>query len=126
MYEPSARINHQVPAKRATWSYFRARCYGEGLSKAAISRFVGTKDGLATERSYTLHTLSRGVLRGLGDTLLRRDPSGIGRASAIVVGLLTTTTGYLVGSTQQQIEEWKQTFMKKSALTTAASIETES
>lgn len=125
LYEPSARINHQVPAKRATWSYFRARCYGEGLSKAAISRFVGAKDGLATERSYTMRTLPRGVLHGLGDAFLRRDPSGIGRASAIVAGLLITSAGYLVGSTQQQMEEWKRTFAKKPAVNTAASIETE-
>lgn len=119
LYEPAARINHQVPAKRATWRYFRSRCYGEGLSKAAIARFVGTKDGLATERSYTLRTLPLGVWHGLGDTFIRRDPSGIARSTAIVVGLLTTTLGYVVGSTQQQIELWKLARSKKMASATA-------
>ena len=124
LYEPAARIKHQVPAKRATWGYFRSRCYGEGLSKAAISRFVGAKDGLSTERSYTLRTLPLGVLRGLSDALLRRDPSGIGRATAIVVGLLTTTSGYVAGSIQQQMALRKQESSKKTAL--AASIKAES
>ena len=124
LYEPTARIHHQIPPVRATWRYFRSRCYGEGLSKAAIARFVGAKDGLSTERSYTLRTLPVGVWRGLSDAVARRDPSGFGRAAAIVGGLLTTTAGYLVGSIQQQIEVWKNSSVKKQALTTA-SIEAE-
>ncbi len=118
LYDPEARIHHQVPVKRATWSYFRSRCYGEGLSKAAIARFVGTRDGLATERSYTMRTLPQGVLRGLGDTLLHRDISGVARSFAIILGLLTTTTGYLVGSTQQQIAQWKRSSTQPQAVAT--------
>jgi GT2 family glycosyltransferase len=125
LYEPAARIHHQVPVKRATWKYFCSRCYGEGLSKAAIARFVGAKDGLATERSYTLRTLPRGVIRGLGDALLRRDLAGIGRASAITLGLFTTAAGYLVGSAQQQLERWRRVTSKEAPLA-AASLEAES
>ncbi len=119
LYEPTARIHHQIPPVRATWRYFRSRCYGEGLSKAAIARFVGAKDGLSTERSYTLRVLPLGVWRGLGDALVRRDPSGLGRADDIVGGLLTTTAGYLVCSIQQQIEVWKNASAEKQALATA-------
>lgn len=96
MYEPAARIHHKVPAARVTWKYFRSRCYAEGLSKALVSTMVGANDGLSSERTYTMKTLPMGVLRGLGDTL-RGDFSGFGRAAAIVIGLLTTVTGYLVG-----------------------------
>jgi glycosyltransferase involved in cell wall biosynthesis len=120
LYEPAGRINHQIPPVRATWRYFRARCYGEGLSKAAIARFVGAKDGLSTERSYTLRTLPLGVWHGLGDGFVRRDPSGFARAAAIVGGLLTTTAGYLVGSIQQQIEAWKNSSVKEQAIATAS------
>jgi glycosyltransferase involved in cell wall biosynthesis len=103
LYEPLARIHHCVPPQRATWRYFRARCYAEGLSKAAVTRSVGAKDGLASERSYTLRILPRGVVRGLADAILRRDPTGFLRAGAIVVGLLTTAAGYVVGTAAQRL-----------------------
>ncbi len=57
VYEPLARIYHRVPAARATWDYFRQRCYAEGLSKAQVSRLVGADAGLSSERSYTCHLL---------------------------------------------------------------------
>ena len=94
-YEPRARVRHRVPAGRARWSYFRARCYAEGLSKARISRFVGTRDALASERAYTFRTLPQGFMRGLGDALFRGDLTGLARAGAILAGLAITTAGYL-------------------------------
>lgn len=98
LYEPRARVWHRVPASRGRWRYFRARCYAEGISKALVARAVGTGDGLASERHYTLRTLPCGIARGLADALVRRDPRGLGRAGAIIAGLLITTVGYGVGS----------------------------
>lgn len=100
IYEPQAKVDHRVPAIRARFSYFRARCYAEGLSKALVSQFVGASDGLSSERTYTFNTLPQGVLHGLGD-FFRGDWPGLGRASAIVTGLLITTTGYLIGLATQ-------------------------
>lgn len=97
LYEPEARIHHRVPQNRAQWSYFFARCYSEGLAKASVSRFVGAKDGLASEWKYSLQTLPQGVIRGVVDAALSRDPSGLARAGAIVAGLTVTTAGYVVG-----------------------------
>jgi hypothetical protein len=97
LYEPSARVSHRVPPGRATWAYFRSRCFSEGLSKALVSRLVGANDGLATERTYTLRTLPLGIAHGLADAVFRRDPGGLARAAAISAGLLTTTAGYLLG-----------------------------
>ena len=96
-YEPRARVHHHVPAARATWAYLVARCYAEGLSKAQVTNLVGTNDGLASEWTYTLQTLPQGALRGLLDTLTRYDLGGVGRATAIVLGLAVTTFGYLRG-----------------------------
>jgi GT2 family glycosyltransferase len=96
MYDPRAVVKHRVPAARANWGYFRSRCYSEGLSKAQISQTIGANDALSTERGYTLKVLPMGVLRGLGDAL-RGDLSGLGRASAIVLGFSLTALGYLVG-----------------------------
>lgn len=96
IYEPLARVHHRVPGSRGQLRYFRNRCYMEGRSKALISRLIGTKDGLASERSYTQKTLPLGVLRGIAD-LFKGDFCGLLRAGAIVFGLFVTASGYLTG-----------------------------
>lgn len=98
LYEPRARVHHRVPPQRGRWSYFRSRCYAEGRSKALVARVVGPRRALAAERVYARKVLLRGVGRGLADCVVRRDPAGLGRAGAIVSGLLITTAGYVVGS----------------------------
>jgi glucosyl-dolichyl phosphate glucuronosyltransferase len=99
LYEPRAVIGHRVPAPRERFGYFRARCYAEGLSKAAVTRSVGVADGLSVERSYAAVTLRRGVLRGLSDAV-RGDLSGLGRSGAISAGLLAAVTGYVRGTVE--------------------------
>jgi GT2 family glycosyltransferase len=96
-YEPAAEISHFVPPSRATWSYFRRRCFSEGLSKALISRMVGSKSALAAERSYAISALPAGVLRGVIDAITRRRHGGLRRAAAIVAGLAFTAAGYVAG-----------------------------
>jgi GT2 family glycosyltransferase len=104
LWQPRAIMYHRVTPQRATWRYFWSRCYAEGLSKAAISAYVGAKDSLAAERSYTLQILPRGVLRGLRDGVLRYDPLGFLRAFAIISGLCATTVGYLVGLASHRLQ----------------------
>ncbi len=103
IYEPSARVNHRVTPARASWEYFRSRCYAEGLSKALITTLVGSGDSLASERSYTFRTLPIGVARGVLDAAVRNDPLGLARAGAIVGGLLITVFGYFVGHVSASI-----------------------
>ncbi|MFC7385346.1 glycosyltransferase family 2 protein [Sphaerisporangium rhizosphaerae] len=102
MFEPRAVIGHRVPASRATFRYFRSRCYAEGLSKALVSQSVGAGDGLSSERAHAVKTLPHGVLRGVADAL-RGDPAGLARAGAIVAGLAWTTWGYAVGSARLRV-----------------------
>jgi GT2 family glycosyltransferase len=97
LYEPGARVGHQVPASRSRWAYFRERCYLEGRSKARVAEFVGAGDGLASERAYTLRTLPAGVLGGMLGAASGRDPAGLRRAAAIVAGLTLASAGYLQG-----------------------------
>lgn len=104
LYDPAAKVKHQVPANRAQAIYFRSRCYAEGLSKALVSRLVGAGDGLASERTYALRTLPQGVARGIGDAILRREWSGLGRATAILSGLAITTIGYIMGLTMNRLQ----------------------
>ncbi|GII91484.1 glycosyltransferase family 2 protein [Sinosporangium siamense] len=97
LYEPSAVIGHKVPAARATFAYFRSRCFAEGLSKAMVTNSVGSGDGLAAERAHALKALPKGALRSVGEAL-RGDTGGFGRAGAIAVGLLWTAWGYALGT----------------------------
>jgi glucosyl-dolichyl phosphate glucuronosyltransferase len=102
LYEPQARIHHHIPSSRTSWHYFRSRCFAEGLSKAAVAQFVGAKDGLATERTYIVRTLLRGVARGVMDGILHLDVTGFARAVAIAAGLIITVAGYLTGVIAQR------------------------
>src|SRR5436305_5894428 len=62
-YKPEASVSHRIPANRMTWRYFSARCYAEGLSKAFVTKQVGTDAGLASERTYTLKILPEAIWR---------------------------------------------------------------
>ncbi len=97
LFDDRAVIWHRVPAERARFAYFRARCYAEGLSKAMVTRSVGVGDGLASERRHAVVALPRGVARGLR-AAVTGDPAGLGRATSIVAGLAFTMAGYAAGS----------------------------
>ncbi len=97
LYEPQARIHHHIPSSRASWHYFRTRCFSEGLSKATVAQFVGSKDGLATERTYIIRTLLRGVIQRMKDGILHLDRCSFAQAGAIAAGLIFTVAGYVRG-----------------------------
>ncbi len=106
--EPRARIHHHISVYRASWRYFRSRCYAEGLSKAAVSRYVGAKDSLSSERTYICQMLPRGIMHGLRDALFHLDLTGFLRVGAIVVGFTMTTIGYLIGTVSQHFALCKE------------------
>ena len=103
IFEPRALVRHRVTRERAGWRYFGARCWSEGLSKAVVARQAGRDDGLSAERRYVTRTLPRGVARGLGDTLRRGDPGGLGRAALIIAGLGITAAGYATGTVRAHL-----------------------
>jgi glycosyltransferase involved in cell wall biosynthesis len=102
LYEPRARVLHNVTAERTTLGYFLHRCHEEGMGKANLSRYVGSADGLRSERRHLAAVLPRGVLRGLRD-LLAGDRNGGLRAAAIVIGLLSSATGFLTASARASL-----------------------
>ncbi len=101
LYQPEAVVYHRVPARRESLSYFARRCYAEGLSKAQVTQFVGSGDGLSSERSYVAATLPMGMVRGIKDSILTGDLNGVKRAGLIGLGLALTTAGYLVGAARR-------------------------
>jgi GT2 family glycosyltransferase len=106
IFDDRAVIWHLVPATRCRFSYFRARCFAEGVSKAVVAAMVGRSDGLSTERSYITSTLPRGIAGGLADTG-RGHPAGLGRAAAILAGLAAAAAGYLSASLRRR--RWQDT-----------------
>ena len=96
LIDDRAVIWHRVKDDRATPRYFLRRCYAEGLSKAAVSRRVGSADGLAAERRQVFATLPAGVARDLAG-LFRGDLAGPVRGAVIAAGLAATVAGYVVG-----------------------------
>jgi GT2 family glycosyltransferase len=102
LHVPEAVVHHHVERERVRIGYFLRRCYSEGISKAAVARRAGAGPALSTERSYVLSTLPRGVLSGLRDGV-RGDTGGFARSAMIVIGLATTTAGYLVGQASSRL-----------------------
>lgn len=97
LFEPAAVVRHHVPRSRGTWSYFRGRCWAEGVSKAGMRSVVASSGALVTERVYAGRVLPRAVGRYVTQALRERDAAGAARAGAVVAGLGTTTLGFLVG-----------------------------
>jgi len=107
LYQLEATVLHRIPSNRTRWRYFCSRCYAEGLSKAVVAQYVGINDALASEYTYTIQALPRGVIHSLKDALLYHDLIGFARVGAIVVGLVVTATGYLTGSVLLWITKFK-------------------
>jgi hypothetical protein len=89
LFDPKARVYHKVPAHKATFGYFLARCRGEGRAKAVIRKLVG-EDALSPETAHSKRTLTLGVLRALGQF-------NVAKAGAIIAGTLMAGVGLLGG-----------------------------
>jgi GT2 family glycosyltransferase len=93
LYDPDAVVYHDVPGSRATWRYFRKRCFAEGVSKARLASLLGSQAALSSERAYVARTLTGAVARSIG-RVARGEPSQLLQAAAIVSGLTFTVAGY--------------------------------
>lgn len=98
VYDDAAPVLHRIPIARQRFSYFRSRCWAEGLSKAVVTDIVGVESGLASEWSYSTVTLPLGVLRGLSRAA-RGDFAGLLTAAVIIIGLAYTTAAYALAAT---------------------------
>jgi glucosyl-dolichyl phosphate glucuronosyltransferase len=97
LFEPTARVHHYVPASRATWRYLLSRCWAEGLSKARVATLAGRSSALADERGYATRTLPRAVAQALREAITGMCTAPLGRAVAVLAGLVVTTAGFAAG-----------------------------
>jgi glycosyltransferase involved in cell wall biosynthesis len=103
LYEPEARVLHTVTAERASLSYFLRRSYEEGAGKARLAAFVGSEDGLSSERRHLASVLPQGIAQGLRQ-LMHGDPQGGLRAVAIVIGVISSAAGFVQASLDRALE----------------------
>jgi glycosyltransferase involved in cell wall biosynthesis len=94
VYLPSAVVHHRVTEERTRVRYFVRRCFGEGRSKARVSRLVGRDDGLASERAYLRRVLPAAAARELGRAARGR-PAGLAATVLIIAGVTAAGLGYL-------------------------------
>jgi glycosyltransferase involved in cell wall biosynthesis/GT2 family glycosyltransferase len=93
LHDPAARVEHYVSPQRTSLRYFVRRCWAEGLSKAEVSRRVGSSSALSAERHYVSRVLPLGIWRGLRDSIAGNF-EGAARSAAIILGLAVTAAGY--------------------------------
>jgi GT2 family glycosyltransferase len=98
LYEPRAAVRHRVPAERASWRYFAARCYAEGRSKALVTQLAGPRAGLASERAHVAGPLRRAIARDVAAAARTGDPIGVARAGAVAVGVALASAGFAAGA----------------------------
>ena len=96
LYEPKALVRRHVPCSRTTWSYYRSRCYAEGLSKAVVRDLAGPEWTMSSEKSFLRSIIPRAIGRNLVKAL-RGQPSGIAGVMALTGGVLINGIGYSVG-----------------------------
>ncbi len=101
VYEPRAGVDHLVPSARQLPGYFYRRCYGEGLSKAAVVAQSAAREGLSSEAAHVARALPRGVAKGMRTAFADRKIDGAAQAGTILAGLAVTTAGYVVGTTRR-------------------------
>jgi glucosyl-dolichyl phosphate glucuronosyltransferase len=97
LYYPAAQVEHHVAQQRRSFRYFARRCWAEGISKAEVSRRVGSSSALSEELHYVARVLPRGIWQGLHDSATG-DLWGAVRSVSIVLGLVLTSAGYFIGS----------------------------
>ena len=96
LYEPKALVRRHVPCSRSTWSYYRSRCYTEGLSKAAVRDLAGPEWTMSSEKSFLRSIVPRAIGRNLVKAL-RGEPSGLAGVMALTGGVLINGIGYTAG-----------------------------
>ena len=96
LHVPSARVEHHVPSDRASWGYLVRRSFGEGRSKATLTRIGGARTALATERSYLARTLPAGLARATAEAMRERRPAVLGRLGAIGAAVAAAGAGYVI------------------------------
>lgn len=92
-FAPSSRINHKVPAWRATFKWTVQKAFAEGVCKAKVNRYgakLQAPRALRTETSYLRYLL----LQAVPTRLVPPSPARVAQAAAIVTAMGSVAAGY--------------------------------
>lgn len=101
LYVPASAVDHHVAPERLTFTYFRRRCWHEGLSKADVVRLAGAAAGLQRERRQTAFVIPAALMRE-SRSLITGHLSAAARIFALIAGLAAASAGYFTGHVQQR------------------------
>jgi GT2 family glycosyltransferase len=101
VFVPGARVQHNVPPSRVSWSRLYRRSLMEGLSKARLRRRYAGR-ALASERGYVRRLVLRTVPGLVAGGVLRRDLQSVLGAGAVVLTLTVTTGAFVAGLAAQE------------------------
>jgi O-antigen biosynthesis protein len=96
LYVPSAIVDHHIQQERLNIRYFLRRCWHEGISKANVVQLAGALAGLESERRYVAVVIPMALLQNLRRGLAG-DMGALMRLTAVLAGLISVASGYLVG-----------------------------
>jgi glycosyltransferase involved in cell wall biosynthesis len=94
IYEPNAVVHHKVHVFRVTMNYLIRRSFDEGFSKALLQRSIKSGGILSTENSYLNYVLFTSIPQRLKEFYRK---GRLLQAGAIIISIVSTGTGYLVG-----------------------------
>lgn len=90
---PGAVIEHRVPERRASFSFFLRRCHNEGRQKIALAELLGGRDSLGPEAEYIRRTLPSAMAAQLRAALRERRSEPLLVAGAMALGMGAAATG---------------------------------
>lgn len=97
-YVPTAVINHEVPAERASLSFFVRRCFSEGAGKALMSNNFDSDDVIDTERDYAWTMVRRALAR-----FTRFDAAAVLQAFVMILGLAAAAGGFALARARKAL-----------------------
>lgn len=95
VFEPTATVQHRVPASRLTWGYFWRRCYLENRRKALVLHEL-EGGSLGAERRYLTRVIPSALVVAIREGIVGAG-GGFRRAAAMSAGVILAGLGYLHG-----------------------------
>ncbi len=102
LFVPEAVVDHHVGNERTGLMFFLRRSYFEGRGKVELARINSGNDDLTDEQAFLRRTIPQGLLRYVGQGIVKRDGNELRRATALLGGVLAAAIGAAVSLVSQR------------------------
>lgn len=100
VFEPGAVVQRAVPRSRATWPYFRSRCYSAGESTGRIVSPGDLRRGWSIVPPHLRSAIRAGITGSITGAV-QRDRSSVRAGLALSAGVAIAGVGFVIGSLRQ-------------------------